>query len=127
MRPSTRRAAFGIAVPGPKTAFTPACSRNAWSRDGMIPPTMTMMSRAPDREVVDVTAEGRPFLVAGELAAVDARDGADLGPVPPPDLLERLRDLAHRGARPGRVDRQLEQVPVSRLGPSGERLERGPH
>src|SRR5439155_1373188 len=49
MRPSTRRAAFGIAVPGPKTAFTPACSRNAWSRDGMMPPTMTMMSRAPER------------------------------------------------------------------------------
>src|SRR5439155_19479498 len=80
-----------------------------------------------DGELLDVLAEGRPFLVAGELAAVDARDGADLRPVPAPHLLERLRDLAHRGARAGRVDRQLEQVPVSRLGPSGERLERGPH
>src|SRR5437899_2229759 len=80
-----------------------------------------------DGELLDVLAEGRPFLVAGELAAVDARDGADLRPVPAPHLLERLRGPGHRGARPGRVDRQLEQVPVSRLGPSGERLERGPH
>src|SRR5438552_12883537 len=70
-----------------------------------------------DGELLHVLAEGRPFLVAGELPAVDARDGPDPRPVPAPHLLERLRDLAHRGARPGRVDRQLEQVPGSRLGP----------
>src|SRR5207237_325426 len=42
-----------------------------------------------DGELLHVLAEGRPFLVAGELAAVDARDGADLRPVPAPHLLER--------------------------------------
>src|SRR5256712_7570582 len=44
-----------------------------------------------DGELLDVLPQGRPFLVAGELASVDARDGADLGPVSPPDLLERFR------------------------------------
>src|SRR5213592_3952746 len=74
-------------------------------------------------EALDFRAQRLPFLVVGELAAVDAGDGADLGVIAAPDLLERARDLAHRGARAGGVDREREEVPLARLGGAGERVE----
>src|ERR1051326_8325659 len=40
-------------------------------------------------EAVHFPAERLPFRVAREVAPVDARDRADLGVIPPPDLLER--------------------------------------
>src|SRR5213592_3115267 len=74
-------------------------------------------------EALDFRAQRLPFLVVGELAAVDAGDGADLGVIVAPDLLDRARDLAHRGTRAGGVDREREEVPLARLGGAGERVE----
>ena len=44
------------------------------------------------------------------LGPVHAGDRTDDGPVPAPHLLERLRHLADRGTRPGRLDRPGQQV-----------------
>src|SRR6185503_11651794 len=64
------------------------------------------------REAVDVAAERAPLLVLGILGAVDPGDGADLGVVAPPYLLERRGDLAHRRPRARRLHGQLEEVPL---------------
>src|SRR6185369_1839331 len=74
------------------------------------------------REAVDVAAERAPLLVLGVLGAVDAGDGADLGVVAPPHLLERGGDLAHRRPRPRRLDPELEEVPLPAPGRARERL-----
>src|SRR6266516_2959163 len=74
-------------------------------------------------EALHFGAQRLPLLVVGELAAVDARDGADLGMVAAPHLLERARDLADRGARTGGLDREREEVPLPRLGGARERVE----
>mmetsp|Transcript_13282 Transcript_13282/g.43127 ORF Transcript_13282/g.43127 Transcript_13282/m.43127 type:complete len:455 (+) Transcript_13282:79-1443(+) len=62
--------------------------------------------------------------VAAEVAEIGARADSVRGRVPPPLPLERVRDLAHRRARPRRVDCQREEVAVVRRGGGGERRER---
>ena len=63
-------------------------------------------------------AHGLPHLLG-----VDAGDRADLGDVAAPDLLQRRGDLADRGACPGRLDGQFEQVALAGLGAAGERVQ----
>src|SRR5262245_15266105 len=78
-------------------------------------------------EGVDLAPERRPLGVLGELAAIDARDRADLRVVASPDLLERRRYLADGRACPGRLDGEREQVPTAALGGGRERAERRLH
>src|SRR5262249_37903975 len=66
------------------------------------------------RDRGDLGAQGPELGIAGEGRRVHARHAADLGAVPPEDLLERGRDLADAGARARGLDRQLEQVRAAR-------------
>src|SRR5262249_31374477 len=66
-------------------------------------------------EALDLSAHRRPVGVVGEVPAVDARNGADGRLVPPPDLLERFRDLAHGGPGARRLHRQGEEIALPAL------------
>ena len=75
-------------------------------------------------ERLDFLADALEVLVAGVRTAVDTGDRAHVRAVPAEHLLERIGDLADRGARPSRFDGQLEQVAIARGG-LRERVERG--
>ena len=80
-------------------------------RDGNGEPLLTVGQhlRAQRAHALATRAESYTLFgmcVALVLAAIDARDGADLGAVPGEHFFERVGDLADRGARPRRVDRQ---------------------
>src|SRR5262245_2528820 len=64
------------------------------------------------QEAIDLLPHRGPVGVVAEVTAIDSRDGPDLGLVATPHLLERLRDLAHRGARACRLHRELEEIPL---------------
>src|SRR5262249_36108940 len=76
------------------------------------------------RESRDVPPERLPLRVVVELPTVHSGDGPDLRLVTSPHALERGGDLTDGGTRAGGLDRQREQVAVSRPGGSGERAER---
>src|SRR5579875_898254 len=74
-------------------------------------------------EGLDLLAHPAEALVALIGRAVDAGDAANGGAVAGEDALERLRDLAHRGARPRRLDGELEEIARLAGGRGGEGLE----
>src|SRR5438094_5016774 len=70
-------------------------------------------------EALDFRAQRLPFLVVGELAAVDAGDGAALGVIAAPDLLERARNPTHCGTNEAVVEpnlREVSRAPSDRVG-----------
>src|SRR5262245_18638092 len=73
------------------------------------------------QEAIDLLPHRGPLGIVAEVTAIDTRDGPDLGLVAPPHLLERLRDLAHRGARARRLHREPEKIPLPGLGAALER------
>ena len=82
-------------------------------------------------EVVDELLRPAHVGVGACLVGVHATDRTDLGRVAAECLLHRRGHLPHRGHRPGRVDRERQQVGVERsigtgLGSRGETLKRHP-
>src|ERR1700730_9107423 len=57
------------------------------------------------------------------LAAIDARDRADLGAVAGEHRFERVGDLADRGPRPHSLDRQFQEVAFAAFRRRGQRCE----
>ncbi len=89
--------------------------------------TTSMRGRRPSSSAKASTSAwiAREVLVALVGRAVDAGDRPDLGPVAAEDLLQRVGDLAHRGARARRLDAQRRagcRSPASRA--AVERVER---